>query len=697
MKTISKILAFILTMSMLITAIPAHAAGEDWTTLFGSDTETFGTDIEYIEDLGLYVTGGKGFYTSPDAINWTMRGGAVYKEHINGFAYGGPEGEEYFMLILNSYDGTSVDGQFTRHHKSFIMDKYLSTRYVTYNYDNEGNPLLLKGVIEWDDFTGKFWCGAALTDGQKPGLYYSDGERVFDEESGQTKIIWTMVDSGAVELYDPENSTVFVNGTNKSTVYSILSDITSDGNGRIVAYGLWANKKGETFGGKSKTTNDIMSAQCGLLVNAKQAPEAGSTYQAKVIDFGYLNHSTYILPYVGIDAKGNVISQSVTSTKSVAFAYASFDSLWEKYSSGDSIVKADVKNLTNTSYSNQASQVWAPNNNNTGVIGKVISTSDKLFLIPRAGHGITSTNLVSDIYVATYNEDGTLNSKYTTFINNQTEADKVLGAYNGNIANIRYVTDVICADDDNLVILRGKSNKQNPNSQAYAPQISVISTKDTVTDSSIEEVTDRSAKVSYAKVTEADIAYSHIEAATTVINVKPGEEFSLPAEIYDVQDAQLDAEIGFEAVGDELAGIDYSGAEDGLLYVWEDCEPGSYQLAMKAYAKDNETVAKEVTYTVNVNGDFVISNNNNTNFDAQAGVEISGITAGKNMLTATCNKETDENTMAVIAVYKGNVLASCSMEMGNSVSLSFTVAEEANPDDYTYMVMFWDVTTLKPL
>ena len=214
---------------------------------------------------------------------------------------------------------------------------------------------------------------------------------------------------------------------------------------------------------------------------------------------------------------------------------------------------------------------------------------------------------------------------------------------------------------------------------------------------SIEAVEDRSSLISYADVSKVDAAYSHIKATNTVINVKPDEEFELSAEIIAPDKSVKDSELGFANVGDELAGFDYADIENGVIYVWPECEPGSYQLKAKAYVKDNETVAKEITYTINVVGDFVISNNAVTDYNAASGVEIAGINAGKNLLTATCNKPTDENTMAVIAVYKGDILAACSMEMGNNVSLSFTVLEEANPADYTYMVMFWDVKTLKPL
>lgn len=701
MKRIKSIFALVLAMTMLMSIVPAYAASTDWDYMFNSSTKAFATDIEYIDDLGLYVTGGRGFYTSPDGINWTMRAGGLadVKNEIFGFAYGGPEGSEYLVMLLNSASETIKN-------KIFILDKYLSKRSVVYTYTTDENgddvDLRLKGVIEWDEYTQKFWCGAALADGTKAGLYYSSGYT-------GNKMYWTKADTGESALI--AETTAYPS----SAMTSVLSNITSDGKGHIVAFGVWANKlsSGDAY---SKLTNGKGGFSCktALLVNAE-----GETVSAQLCDFSKFSTSSGLSTAV-IDKNSNIIIQDTSTYRLLVYYGGSFAALWALGNNGQATINSASTNpngpMKAIKYAIDAISNSKSNcihtNNMTNALSEIVCFDDKVLLIPRSGQGVGGNNQLSDIFVVTYNADGTLANRFLPFINNTATAAKVIGDY-ANSSNNMYIADAVAGKNGQMVLITGKHEKDIATEQSYATTISVFETKDTVTSSTATDATtaipDRTDKITIVSAPKADKTYSHIVASETAFTVTPNTTIEMNAVAsavkYSTDDESATVSWGdddskvicYKAVGEVPTGIDEATLEDGEIYVFDDCEPGTYQVKVEAYAEDNETVKNVITYTINVLGDFTSSLNGVYDYNTKCGETRTGIIAGKNTITATCNKGVDSDTcVGIIATYKGNQLISCNMKNDITLQHTLTLAEDADVSEYTYKIMFWN-KEMKPL
>ena len=728
MKKFSSIFALVLAFAMLISVVPVSAA-TGYGYMFQSNASAYGTDIEYIDDLGIYVTGGKGFYSSTDGINWTMRAGGIadMKAEITGFAYGGPEGSEYILMI----GGANTSNP----HRVFSLDKYLSERNIIYNFTQDtstgeavDSKLVLRGVIEWDKTNKKFWCGATDTDGKNAGLYYTDGVLVGN------KLYWTKADTGVNALYTTD--TVF------AAKAAVLSNITFDSKGRVVAYGMWGNKIDKNTlkpaGVTSLTATGDYSCYSAILVDTTTA-----AYSTKTLDFGTKTSKSTangtIIPYVGMDKNGNIILQNATQS-ALKFAYVTFD---QAFAAGDSGAEVSITaQIENSKYDN-----WNTSNNNTGVLGKIVNTKDNLLLIPRAGEGLNPAKpgRPNDIYVVSYKENGQPQLRYTTLLNDATTATSVLGDYFSD-KTVRYIADAICADGEKVLLLRGKSEKTIATAPAYNTVISVIDLKNDAIDSTTDGTTtdadedgnaddpvdNRSSKVSFAKTAEIDYSVSHIgvpdrdddHVADTVFEVQcssdvNGNVIPLNAVAYDGTTVastvsqttgtnadratyEEDVDIGYKLVSTTLPDkryLDFAEAEyGGNAYVFPNCDPGSYEVVVDAFLVDNPAVSKRITYTLNIVGKFKITVNGETNYQAQSSVRYGGLKVGKNVLSATCYAEGAEDCLAVMVVYRGENVAVLKSTFGPTIGIgSFTIQEDVDPAEYEYRVFFWDAKTLKPL
>ena len=694
-KRFTAVLALVLAAAMIIGAMPALAAEASYANIFNSATAAYGTDVEYIDDLGIYVAGGRGFYSSTDGVNWTLRGGGLNdaKTQNYGFAYGGPKGSEYFLIISNSISAN----------KTFAIDKYFSGRTTIYTYTDSGEDLRLKGVLEWDEYTQKFWCGAALADGTKAGLYYSEGYR-WNADMGRTVMTWTKADTGASALYAEDTPY-----TTAAGMSSVLTSITSDGQGHLVAYGVWAGKLGTLTTDPYNAYTLLNGAgghtcQSALLVDA-----SGSAVNTQLCDFSKYSTTLGISTAV-IDKKSNVFVEDSSSYKILAFYTSTFSKLWALGNNG----LASTYSSTNTSgvmtaikyavepnaydatkYPNAARVIAS--SNQTNVLNKIISFDDKALLIPRAGQGVGGNNSLSDIFVVTYKADGTPVNRYTPFINNTETAAKAIGDYVNNSNLATFVTDAAAGPDGQVVLMTGRNTKDIANAGKYATTITVLETKDTVTSSTATDTPDRSANVTFANTTACEYTYSHVKAADTVINIRPDIEYTLPAQAYDgtVANTPVEADITYSAAS-VPTGFDII-TDDGVIYAFPECNPGTYKIEVEAFVTNSPAIKNVITYTVNVLGDFTTSINGVYNYDAACAKDIGGFVVGNNTITASCNLEdAPANCMAIIAVYKGAELVDCAVDTGSEAALSFEIAEGDSANAYTYKIMFW-TTDLQPL
>lgn len=688
-KRFTAILAIVLAALMVIGAMPALAADAGYANMFNSASQAYGTDVEYIDELGLYVAGGRGFYTSPDGINWTLRGGGVADAKVQnyGFAYGGPKGAEYFLIISNS----------TRTNKTFVIDKYFAGRTTIYTYTDGGEELMLKGVLEWDEYTGKFWCGAALADGTKAGLYYSEGYS-FDAEKGRTVMNWTKADTGESALY-AENTPY----TTAAGMSSVLTSITSDGMGHLVAYGIWAGNLNTDAAYALLNGAGGHTCQSALLVDA-----SGSAVGTRLCDFSKYSTTLGISTAV-IDKKSNVFIEDTSFWKVLPFYTGTFSKLWALGNNGQATtytssntsgVMTAIKYAVEpnaydaTRYPNAARVVAS--SNTTNVLNKIISLDDKALLIPRAGQGIGGNNSISDIFVVTYKADGTPVNRYTPFINNTETAAKAIGDY-VNKKLVTYVTDAAAGPDGQVVLMTGRNKKDIASAGKYATTVTVLETKDTVTNSTATDLPDRSSKVAFANTTACEYTYSHVKAADTVINIRPDIEYTLSAQAYDgtVTNTPVEADITYNTAS-VPAGFD-TITGDGVLYAFPECNPGTYKIEVEVFVTDCPAVRNVITYTVNVLGDFTTSINGVYDYNAACARDAGGFAVGSNKITASCNiEDAPADAMAIIAVYKGAELVDCAVDTGSEAAIDFEIAEGDNADAYTYKIMFW-TKDLRPL
>ncbi|MBR2036617.1 MAG: discoidin domain-containing protein [Lachnospiraceae bacterium] len=484
--------------------------------IFSSTDKAYATDINYIKELcdsentqGLYVTGGKGFYTSPDGVTWTVRtdkeGMEALQEETYGFAYGGPKDNRYFLVLPDT----------TTKNTALIMNQTMTAVTEVYTYTNiagEGGtgtistPLHLKGVIEWDDYSGKFWCGAVLADGTMAGLYYSDGTYTqvdIDENTKQYQMIWTKADTGTSALI-AESTNYFTATGNTDTMNTVISNITSDGQGHLVAFGVWTDKltNGDVY---SVILNGSGKASCtsGLLISI-----SGTNVQTQLCDFSKYSTSSGLSTVV-IDKNSNVILQSTTTYKLLTFYSGTFNKLWALGNNGQAsgTVMTAIKYAVNPNVGSSSNCIHT--NNLTNVLSEIVCLDDMILLIPRSGQGVGGNNYISDIFVVTYNTDGTLKNRFLPFINNQDTAKKLMGAFysysqdmDANAADINmYIADAVACSDGKVVMITGKQEKDIATEQAYATTIAVFDTTNTVTDSTLSDfetaIPDRTDKITF--------------------------------------------------------------------------------------------------------------------------------------------------------------------------------------------------------
>ena len=548
MKKLTQTLSLMLALAMLLSSVPVYAEttsgaeGEQNATvnyMFGTNESAYATDIEYVAELGdgastegLYVTGGKGFYTSPDGINWTARTeGAemmLVQEETYGFTYGGPVNNRYFLIIPDT----------TSSNKALIMNQAMTAVTEVYTYTNiqaeEGTEdvttaLHLKGVIEWDSYSGKFWCGAALADGTKAGLYYSDGTYTQDETSGQYQMIWTKADTGESAMIAESTNYFTATGT-ADTMTAVISNITSDGQGHLVAFGVWTDKlTTSTVTGDAYSTilNGSGKAACtsGLLINI-----SGATVQTRLCDFSKYSTTSGLSTLV-VDKNSNVILQSTSTYKQLVFYCGTFSKLWALGNNG----QASGSVMTSIKYAVDAASNSSSNcihtNNLTNVLSEIVCLDDMVLLVPRSGQGVGGNNYISDIFVVTYNTDGTLKNRFLPFINNQDTAKKLMGAFysysqfnNAEDINM-YIADAVAGSEGKVVMITGKQEKEITIEQPYATTVAVFDTKNTVTDSTASDAStvlpDRTDKITF-------IAPVSVSEETSGIIVKEVEEEEEP-------------------------------------------------------------------------------------------------------------------------------------------------------------------------
>ena len=537
MKKLTQTLSLMLALAMLLSSVPVYAEttsgteGEQNATvnyMFGTNESAYATDIEYVAELGdgagtegLYVTGGKGFYTSPDGINWTARTeGAemmLVQEETYGFTYGGPVNNRYFLIIPDT----------TSSNKALIMNQAMTAVTEVYTYTNiqaeEGTEdvttaLHLKGVIEWDSYSGKFWCGAALADGTKAGLYYSDGTYTQDETSGQYQMIWTKADTGESALI--AEATDYPTNTNTlNTMATVIGNITSDDKGHLVAVGVWANKL--TNGdGYSTLTNGSGGLTCktALLVNLFE-----SDIQTQLCDFSTFSTGAGLSTAV-IDKNSNIIIQDTSTYKQLVYYHGTFSDLWALGNNG----KPTTTTMTAVKYAVDpkvnSSSKFVLTNNMTNVLSEIVCLDDMVLLLPRSGQGIGGNNQISDILVITYKEDRTLKNRFLPFINNASTAKAIMGDY-VNDSNNYYIADAVTDPNGKVVLITGKHEKDIATEQAYATTVAVFDTKNTVTDSTASDAStvlpDRTDKITF-------IAPVSVSEETSGIIVKEVEEEEEP-------------------------------------------------------------------------------------------------------------------------------------------------------------------------
>ena len=523
MKKLTQTFSLILALVMILSSIPVYAEnsnsskGEQPATvnyMFGTKEAAYATDIEYIAELsdgfgstGIYVTGGKGFYTSPDGINWTARtedeSMVLVQNETYGFTYGGPSNNRYFLIIP---DTTSTN-------TALVMNPDMTTVTEVYTYtttDSTNTALHLKGVIEWDTYSGKFWCGAALKDGTKAGLYYSDGTYTLDENSGQYQMVWTKADAGASALIEEETEYLNTNMT------SIIGSITSDNKGHLVAYGILGNKPngGDSYS-KYKNANGGLTCLSALLITAST-----TNVESKLYTFEAYRNTNTLISMVLIDRNSNIIFQDACSVNHLKFYYAPFSSYWSL--ENNTAISKDNVNPTPITYalSTNGFCKWLSQNNTTNVLRQVVCLDNMILLLPRRGHGITSTgsNAISDIYAITYNQDGSLANKFLPFINNTNTSASIIGDFTNGIKT--YIADAVAGPNGKVVLITGKHEKDIATEQAYATTVAVIDTTNTVTDSTTSDATtaipDRTEKITITSPVTVSIP---LTATPTVASV----------------------------------------------------------------------------------------------------------------------------------------------------------------------------------
>ncbi len=507
MKKLTQTFSLILVLVMFLSSVPVYAEnttgseGEQTETenyMFGTKEAAYATDIEYIAELsdglgstGLYVTGGKGFYTSTDGINWIARtedeSMTLVQNETYGFTYGGPEGNRYFLIIP---DTTSTN-------TTLVMNQTMTAVTEVYTYtdiiatDGSGTtrtPLHLKGVIEWDDYSGKFWCGAALADGTMAGLYYSDGTYALDEISGQYQMVWIKADNGESALI--AEGTAYPN----TTMTAIIGSITSDDKGHLVAYGILGNKPNGDYYSKCTNAKGGLTCLSALLITA-----SATNVESKIYTFEAYRNANTLISMVLIDKNSNIIFQDASSTNYLTFYYAPFSSYWT-LENNTAVSKDNVKpTAIKYALSSNGQCKWLSQNNTTNVLRQIVCLDNMILLFPRMGHGITSTgsNAISDIYTVTYNEDGSLTNKFLPFINNTATAASIIGDFTNETKT--YVADAVAGPNGKVVLITGKHEKAIDTEQSYATTVAVIDTMNTVTDSTVSDastaIPDRTEKI----------------------------------------------------------------------------------------------------------------------------------------------------------------------------------------------------------
>ncbi len=481
MRRFTKTTALTLAFVTFISSMPIYAVAEEQEAdyMFGSVDTAYATDIEYVDDLELYVTGGKGFYTSPDGSVWTERangiGMEVLKKETYGFAYGGIENNKSFLVLPD----TTVSNY------AYLMNQTLSDMTTVYTYTTDHIDLRLKGTVEWDNYTKKFWCGAALADGTQAGLYYSDGTYIWDEAAQQNQMLWTKADTGASALITE------VAIYPKNTMTTIISNITSDDKGHLVAVGVWTDK---TSGGDVYSTfrngSGGLTCKTALLVNATD-----ENVQTQLCNFDAYSAASGLSTAV-IDKKSNVIIQDTVTYKLLTYYSGKFNDLWNlgnngkatTYSSSNKtgIMKA-IKYAIDPMPNSKSNCIHS--SNMTNALSEIVCFDDKVLLIPRAGQGVGGNNYLSDIFVVTYDGSGNLKNRFLPFINNVETAKAIMGDLVNDKAP-KYIADVAAGPKGKAVLITGKHKKNIATEQNFATTIAIMNTVNTVSDSTLnDEVT----------------------------------------------------------------------------------------------------------------------------------------------------------------------------------------------------------------
>ena len=416
---------------------------------------------------------------------------ALVQNETYGFTYGGPSENRYFLILP---DTTSTN-------TALVMNQNMTTVTEVYTYTNiqaadgsgtTSTPLHLKGVIEWDAYSGKFWCGAALADGTMAGLYYSDGTYTLDASSGQYQMVWIKADYGTSALVAESTDYFTATGT-ADTMATVIGNITSDDKGHLVAVGVWANKL--TNGdGYSTLTNGSGGLTCktALLVNL-----SASDIQTQLCDFSAFSTGAGLSTAV-IDKKSNIIIQDTSTYKQLVYYHGTFSDLWALGNNG----KPTTTTMTAVKYAVDpkvnSSSKFVLTNNMTNVLSEIVCLDDMVLLLPRSGQGIGGNNQISDILVITYKEDKTLKNRFLPFINNASTAKAIMGDY-VNDSNNYYISDAVTDPNGKVVLITGKHEKDIATEQAYATTVAVIDTTNTVTDSTTSDATtaipDRTEKI----------------------------------------------------------------------------------------------------------------------------------------------------------------------------------------------------------
>ncbi len=491
-RTVAAVLSAVLSMQPVFVMDGIRVRAEEQTEeasqgawLFGDEAQAWATDLVYIpaqdqgnttdQTGGLYVTGGKGFYTSADGITWTECGNdadaQALKETTYGFAYGGKEGSKGFLILPDT----------TAENKVYLADESLTALQTAKTVTSAGEDLRLKGEIEWDDYSGLFYCGAVLSDGTKAGLYYSDASYTTDEESREHTMVWTKADSGENALIAEDT----VWPAQKMT--AVIGSITSDGAGHLVAAGIWANKLNGDFYSTCQSALGIPTCQTVLLLTADNTAADGSVVTARLSNFSGYNtgNNGAGLSTAVIDQKSNVMIQDTSSYKVLNFISGSFANLWALGSEtkvSKAVMKNNIKYAVNPN--SGASSNCIHTNNMTNALSKIVCLEDKILLIPRSGQGVGGNNYLSDLFVVTYNEDGTLKNRFLPFINNKDTAKAVMGDYVNDKDN-RYLAGAAAGENGQVMLITGRNTKEIAEAKAYPTTVTVLETADTITDSTV--------------------------------------------------------------------------------------------------------------------------------------------------------------------------------------------------------------------